>query len=33
MGGVCLWIYKHKGLKIPRPLKPCRFDSGPGYIS
>ena len=24
-------IGRHKGLKIPRPLKPCRFDSGPGY--
>jgi len=23
----------YSGLKIPRPLKPCRFDSGPGYTS
>jgi len=20
-----------KGLKIPRSLRPCRFESGPGY--
>lgn len=24
-------IGRHKGLKIPRTLRPCRFDSGPGY--
>ena len=24
-------IGRHRGLKIPRPLRPCRFKSGPGH--
>ena len=25
------WNGRHRGLKIPRSLRPCRFKSGSGY--